>query len=405
MHKKIISVIFIFIIMTCCLGNNTTKNKEEKIYRNIYIDNINMGGVTQKQCIDILNKAYPLENINLKYGSNRWTIQPTDIDFKYKVKEATDRAFEYTRTEKTTENLKRKAKLTLNERHYITLEVDYNQEKLDVIIDCISQQIDREFVNATLAIENDGSLKKLPSKDGKQVKKEEVKKEIDEILRNKNIMDLNLPVKTTMPTLKTEDVESVNAVLGQFSTAFNNESSRGSNIHIAGESSGDIILMPNEIYSYNKATGPRVLSNGYKYAPVIIGGKYVNGEGGGVCQVSSTIYNAALLSGLEIVEVHNHTYLSHYISGGRDATVAYGYYDLKFRNPYSHPIYVKNIVGNGAITTKIYGCKDDSQRIYVRTEHEYKKEKIIIKTYRVYLDKNNKKIKEELISTNKYDKK
>ena len=90
---------------------------------------------------------------------------------------------------------------------------------------------------------------------------------------------------------------------------------------------------------------------------------------------------------------------------GRDATVAYGYYDLKFKNPYSHPIYIKNIVGDGAITTKIYGCKDDIKRIYVRTEYEYKKQKIIVKTYRVYLDQNNQKIKEELISTNKYDQK
>ena len=232
-----------------------------------------------------------------------------------------------------------------------------------------------------------------------------IKKEIDDIIKNKNIMDLNLPVKTTIPKLKTEDVESVNSILGQFSTAFNNETSRGSNIHVAGESSSDIIIMPQETYSYNNATGPRVLSKGYKYAPVIVGGKYINGEGGGVCQVSTTIYNAALLAGLEIVEVHNHTYLSHYVSGGRDATVAYGYYDLKFKNPYSHPIYIKNIVGKGSITSKIYGCRDDAQRIYVRTEHEYKKDKIIIKTYRVYLDKENKKIKEELISTNKYDNK
>ena len=62
-------------------------------------------------------------------------------------------------------------------------------------------------------------------------------------------------------------------------------------------------------------------------------------------------------------------------------------------------------MGKGSITSKIYGCRDDAQRIYVRTEHEYKKDKIIIKTYRVYLDKENKKIKEELISTNKYDNK
>ena len=381
MYKRIISVILIFIIMICCLGNNkANNNKQEKIYKNIYIEDIDMSNMTKKECIDILKEAYPLEDINLKYEGKTWTIHPKDIDFRYKIEEATAIAMKYTKTDKRLENLKRKSKLILNE-------------------------IDREYVNATLAIEKDGTFKRLPSKEGKKVQKDELQKEIDELIQNKNITDLNIPVKTTLPTLNSDDVQSVNSILGQFSTAFNNHTSRGSNIHTAGESSGDIILMPQEIYSYNKATGPRVLSKGYKYAPVIIGGKYRNGEGGGVCQVSTTIYNAALLAGLEIVEVHNHTYISHYVSGGRDATVAYGYYDLKFKNPYSHPIYIKNIVGDGAITTKIYGCKDDIKRIYVRTEYEYKKQKIIVKTYRVYLDQNNQKIKEELISTNKYDQK
>ena len=406
MYKRIISVILIFIIMICCLGNNkANNNKQEKIYKNIYIEDIDMSNMTKKECIDILKEAYPLEDINLKYEGKTWTIHPKDIDFRYKIEEATDIAMKYTKTDKRLENLKRKSKLILNERHHIPLDEEYDKEKLSAVIDCISNQIDREYVNATLAIEKDGTFKRLPSKEGKKVQKDELQKEIDELIQNKNITDLNIPVKTTLPTLNSDDVQSVNSILGQFSTAFNNHTSRGSNIHTAGESSGDIILMPQEIYSYNKATGPRVLSKGYKYAPVIIGGKYRNGEGGGVCQVSTTIYNAALLAGLEIVEVHNHTYISHYVSGGRDATVAYGYYDLKFKNPYSHPIYIKNIVGDGAITTKIYGCKDDIKRIYVRTEHEYKKDKIIIKTYRVYLDQNNQKIKEELISTNKYDQK
>ena len=104
----------------------------------------------------------------------------------------------------------------------------------------------------------------MPSKEGKKVQKDELQKEIDELIQNKNITDLNIPVKTTLPTLNSDDVQSVNSILGQFSTAFNNHTSRGSNIHTAGESSGDIILMPQEIYSYNKATGPRVLSKGYR---------------------------------------------------------------------------------------------------------------------------------------------
>ena len=137
--------------------------------------------------------------------------------------------------------------------------------------------------------------------------------------------------------------------------------------------------MPGETFSYNKTTGARNWVNGYKSAPVIVGGKVVNGEGGGVCQVSTTIYNAALMSGLIIDEVHNHSLPSRYAPRGRDATVSYGYTDLKFSNPFNHPIYIKNIVGKGAITSKI-----------------------TVKTYRLYLDEENNIMRKELVNTSIY---
>lgn len=404
MKKNTAVMICVFIAMTFCLGNNTIENKPEKIFRNIYIEGVDVGGLNSEECRAILNKTYPIDDIVLKYNKKSWTIKSSDINLKYDIEDALNQAIDYTRKNKKLENLKRKTNLLLNNKYVIKLKADYDDDKLNNIIDDISKDVNREVANATLAIENDGTLKKIPSKNGKQLQKEKLKKEILKMVEDKKIKALNLPIKTVIPNLKTSDVNSVDSILGQFSTSFNNETSRGNNIHVAGESSGDIILMPNETYSYNNATGPRVLSRGYKYAPVIVGGRYINGEGGGVCQVSTTIYNAALLAGLEIIEVHNHTYLSHYVSGGRDATVAYGYHDLKFKNPYSHPIYIKNIVGNGAITTKIYGCKKDLQKIYIKTDQEYKKDKIIIKTYRVYLNQCNDKIKEELISTNKYNK-
>ena len=177
------------------------------------------------------------------------------------------------------------------------------------------------------------------------------------------IKDIYLPVKVIKPKINTSDVKSINAILGQYSTSFNDKSSRGNNIYIAGKSTSDIVIMPNETFSYNSATGPRTWSNGYKSAKVIVGGKYVNGEGGGVCQVSTTIYNAALISNMEIVEVHNHTYPSRYAPRGKDAAVSYGYTDLKFKNPFSHPIYIKNIVNYGAITSKIYGCSQDREKL------------------------------------------
>ena len=87
---------------------------------------------------------------------------------------------------------------------------------------------------------------------------------------------------------------------------------------------------------------------------------------------------------------------------GRDATVSYGYIDLKFSNSYTHPIYIKNIMGKGAITTKIYGCDLDRQRISIKMIEEYTKDKITVQTYRLYLDEENNVIQKELVNTSIY---
>lgn len=222
---------------------------------------------------------------------------------------------------------------------------------------------------------------------------------------NKNLSDINIPIDITTPKISTEDVNSINTILGQFSTTFNHTTSRGSNINIAGKSTSDQLIMPHDEFSYNKSTGSRTWHNGYKTAKVIIGGKYVNGEGGGVCQVSTTIYNAALISGMDITEVHNHTFASMYAPIGRDAAVSYGYTDFKFQNPLKHPIYIKNIVNNGVITSKIYGCDEDREKIYITTKTIYEKDKIKVNTLRIYLDEEGNKIREELINKNVYKKK
>ena len=222
------------------------------------------------------------------------------------------------------------------------------------------------------------------------------------MIASKKIKDLYLPVNIINPTITTEDVNSINTVLGQFTTTFSENGARGSNIHVAGQSTSNKLIMPGHIFSYNKSTGARNWVNGYKTAKVIVGGKYVDGEGGGACQVSTTIYNAALLAGVDIEEVHNHSLQSKYVPRGRDASVSYGYTDLKLKNTFSHPIYIYNIVNNGCITSRIYGCSEDRQKLYIKTEESRQKESIVVKTYRIYLDEENNKIIEELIATSRY---
>lgn len=403
--KKYIRISCLVIISILTLGMNKSKEDVDgKIFENIYIQNINVGSMTIKQAKDKISSLYKIKPINIRYGEKIWSINPESIRLKYNINESINIAYKYTRDSDTKQNIKRKFNLKFKEKYNINITSTYDEVELSNILDSICKEINVKVKQASIEVKDSGEIVKSPSNYGKEVDIIKLKEDIYEMINRKKIEDIDLVVKTINPNIKTEDVDSINTILGQYSTSFNDYTSRGSNIYVAGKSTSDILIMPGETFSYNKATGARTWSNGYKTAKVIVGGRYVNGEGGGVCQVSTTIYNAALISGMEIEEVHNHTFPSRYAPRGKDAAVSYGYTDLKFKNPFSHPIYIKNIVNYGAITSKIYGCSQDREKLYIRTEEKHEKDKIKVKTYRIYLDEENNKIREELISESKYKK-
>ncbi|WP_343342658.1 VanW family protein [Terrisporobacter petrolearius] len=399
--NKLTYLVMIMIIGFSSLGL-APKENEKKIHSNITIQNIDVGKLTEKQAINKLKSTYPLKDFNITYNNERWTIKPESIDLNYHIEEMVKEAFNYTRSSSTIENIKRKSRLNLKNTHNIKLKATYDEIKLSKKLEVICNKINVDAVDATFRVELSGELKTTKSKEGKQVDVSRLKEDIYDMINKKKIEDINLPVITLHPKVSTKQVKSINSVLGEFSTSFNNSTSRGSNIHVAGQQTSDILLMPGDTFSYNKCTGARNWVNGYKSAPVIVGGKVTNGEGGGVCQVSTTIYNAALMSGLTIDEVHNHSLPSRYVQRGRDATVSYGYTDLKFSNPFTNPVYIKNIVGNGAITSKIYGSNLDREKVVIKIVEEYRKNKITVQTYRLFLDEENNIMKKELVNTSFY---
>lgn len=154
---------------------------------------------------------------------------------------------------------------------------------------------------------------------------------------------------------KTEDLRAANQVLGSYSTYLQGSAARINNIHTAVRSIHHTVVWPDEIFSFNDTTGPRTAEQGYLPAPIILQGGLNLGLGGGVCQVSSTLYNAVLQAGLSIVERHPHSRPVRYVPPGRDATVNYGYLDMKFKNNRQGPVIIKMSVYGGKIQTQILG--------------------------------------------------
>lgn len=172
-----------------------------------------------------------------------------------------------------------------------------------------------------------------------------------------------IPLKITKPKITIQDLKYEDFFpnqLSKFITRYDeSNSNRSTNIKISSEKISGTVLMPGETFSYNKTVGERTIKAGYKEAAVYVGGKVVNGIGGGICQVSSTLYNAILQANLEVVSRRNHYFITSYVSPSRDATVAYGSIDFKFKNTRTYPIKIETIAQNGICQINIYGIKEE----------------------------------------------
>lgn len=163
-------------------------------------------------------------------------------------------------------------------------------------------------------------------------------------------------------TKSMEEVRSQTCKLASFTTRFDGSNvNRSSNIRLAANYLSGTVLASGKTLSFNDIVGARVTSRGFLPAKIIENGEFTDGVGGGVCQVSTTLYNAALLSGLKIEEYHPHTLAVGYVPPSRDAMVSGDYYDLKICNTDDSPVYIRALTGKNSVTFEVYGKKGDAE--------------------------------------------
>ena len=165
----------------------------------------------------------------------------------------------------------------------------------------------------------------------------------------------------TKPKVTLEDIgtEAFPDRLSTFSTKYNaSDKGRTTNLVIACRKLNGKVIMPGETFSYNETLGPRTYAAGYRNGKIYENGQVVDGLGGGICQISSTLYNAALMSDMEIVERRNHQFVTSYVDKGRDATVVYGATDFRFKNTRTYPIRLVASATGGVATVSVYGIKE-----------------------------------------------
>ena len=176
--------------------------------------------------------------------------------------------------------------------------------------------------------------------------------------------EYRIPLKLTPAKKTINDIgtEAFPYKISEFPTRYDaTNTNRSQNLSIATKKINGTVLMPGETFSFNQVVGKRTIDAGYKDAKIYENGKVVDGLAGGICQVSSTLYNAVLLANLEIVERTNHSFTTSYVKAGRDATVVYGVKDFQFKNNRNYPIKIEGSVGSGILTFKIHGIKEETE--------------------------------------------
>lgn len=355
---------------------------DDKILPGVSISGVVLGGMTQEYAESILRESFKgIQEKDLVFEDEdeNWIISMKEIGAEHNYREATRVAFSVGRSGSAMNRIwdhLRRSKESIN----ITLPLVFDEQALKKEIDRISTEYARSPRNARLSLEK-GQVRFISSAAGREMDKEIALEKITSMTADNNLR-INIETKVLLPQIIDEDISGLTDLLGECTTWFSLESEgRVKNITKAAEQINGTLIRSGEMFSFNDLVSPVDENNGYYIAPVIIGNQLVDDFGGGICQVSTTLYGAVLLSGLEIAERYPHTKLVKYVPPGLDAAVASGVKDFKFKNNLRHSVYIIAAPqkGNGMIKVSIIGVKEDSRVYVVDTDETIITPGIIIK--------------------------
>ena len=230
--------------------------------------------------------------------------------------------------------------------------------------------------------------------------------EAKNILGDQSAEEYTIPLKTLYPSVTTNMIgtEAFPDLLSSYSTKYSTrDRDRTTNLQLAANKINGTVLMPGETFSYNKVVGERTIAAGYREAPIYVSGEVVDGLGGGICQITSTLYNAVVYANLEVTQRSNHQFVPSYVTASRDATVVYGSIDFQFKNNRNYPIKMNCSVSGGVAQFQIFGMRqdDDYEVEIVSYETGRTATAIYSEAYKV-LKRDGKEISRVLLSKDTY---
>lgn len=359
MKKKAAGLLGLAFLASLALGG-TSALAADTIHNGIYIDGIDVSGMTKTEATNAL-KAYAedleADTLTLDIADNELMVTLGELGLSCTNLDVVDEAMELGKTGNIIQRYKDRKDLENENKNYsLTWTVDEAQVRSYVESECT--QFDQEAVDGTLT-RSGGSFTYVPGQKGTVLDVEGSVDAIVDAIENQwdhTTLTVTLPVEIDEPKGSEEELSRVKDVLGTFTTSYSSSgANRSRNVANGASLINGTVLYPGETFSAYETVSPFTEANGYAMAGSYLNGKVVDSLGGGICQVSTTLYNAVLRAELEVTERSGHSMMVSYVDPASDAAIAGTYKDLKFVNNTDAPIYIEGSTANKTITFTIYG--------------------------------------------------
>ena len=367
--KKFLSAFALFLLVglgvsTVCRVVMAEDKDKQTIHAGVYLDGVYVGGLTKEEAMEEYDKYIDgVEDLDVTFTTVQGSYSTTlgEIGVSVSVEDAVDKAYNYGRQGNILSRYK-EIKALEEENVVLVPTKEFDVEELKEKLTNETEELVTEPQNASITRAN-GEFVIHPGQTGVTIKVDDTVALLEDVFEaewEQKDITLKAVVEEKEPEYTEDDFYAIDSVLGQAVTDYNPGNGARSQILATGASKiSGTVLMPGEQFSVYETVSPFTEDNGYANAGQYVSNgeelELVDGLGGGICQVSTTLYNAVLKAELQVDERYPHSLTVSYVKLGMDAAIAGDYMDFKFTNDTEYPIYIEGYAGGGSISFAVYG--------------------------------------------------
>ena len=351
-------------------GAPALADETDTISKNVYIGGVNVSGMTEEQATKAVEEKLGKGtggNYTVKIGDETTTATAENFGMEWTNREVVHEAMEVAKGGNLIKQYKDKKDLQVEPKNF---EVAYapNKQAVKTYVEKLAEEYNRDAEEGDITFAN-GYPEVTGGETGIAVNVDQSVSSIMKALEGDGT-ELTVVAEVQKPSVTKEELSQVKDVLGTATTYYGSSYERNTNVEVGASKINGTLIMPGETFSVTAAVTPFNADNGYYPAPSYESGQVVDTYGGGICQVSTTLYNAVLKAELQVDERHNHTMLVSYVDPSKDAAIAEGLMDFVFTNNTDAPIYIYGVGYQGTLNFTIYGheTRDPNRSISFRSE-------------------------------------